>query len=295
MRLLERLSRHRTWRGAPIFALNRLKFSRKIYKRTANEAWIRSLCRSIQLDAETSLCTVLGRFKMFVETSDYSISAHLRLDGYWEMWLTEAIVAVTRQGMIAVDIGANVGYFSLVMADLVGPNGRVYAFEANAPIAEHARKSAKINGYADTLNVYTQALGDFDGETFTLVVPPGQPGGTYLVPVSESDPPENAVVTRRLDGYPELLDADVIKIDVEGAEEAVWRGMEGILARGRSLTIFLEFVSIRYCDPRAFLEEICSWGFSISLLHVAHGIVPVTFDQILSWPAGQDQLLVLRR
>lgn len=288
---MDRLMRRRTWTAAPLFTLNNLRLS----KRNRNEAWIRSLCHHVALDTETSLCRVLGRFKMFVDPSDYSVSAHLMLDGYWEMWLTEAVAEATSAGMTAIDIGANVGYFSLIMADLVGATGRVHAFEANEAIADRARKSAKINGFSDVLTVHSQALGDKAGEPFVLVVPPGQPGGAYLAQPGESDDPAWMVTTRRLDDYPELFDADVIKIDVEGAEEAVWRGMEGILARERPMTIFLEFAPVRYADPGAFLDEIARWGFRIDLVDMARGIVPVSREEIFSTSSGEEQLLVLRR
>lgn len=291
MSLLNRLLRRRTWNAAPLFTLNNLRLSR----RNRNEAWIRSLCHDVAQSADTSLCRVLGRFKMFVDPRDYSVSAHLILDGYWEMWLTEAVVASTKAGMTAVDIGANVGYFSLIMADLVGRTGRVHAFEANVEVAEKARKSALINGFGDVLTVHAQALGDGNGDGFVLVVPPGQSGGAYLAQPGESGDPAQTVTTRRLDDYPELLDADVIKIDVEGAEEAVWRGMEGILARGRPMTIFLEFAPIRYADPGAFLDEIARWGFRIELVHMALGVVPATRDEIANAPSGEEQLLMLRR
>ncbi len=54
-----------------------------------------------------------------------------------------------------------------------------------------------------------------------------------------------------MDADPDLLDADLIKIDVEGAEQAVWAGMEGVLTQGRSMTIGVEFAACRYPDPAA--------------------------------------------
>ncbi len=82
---------------------------------------MRALCESAYLGDETALCRVLGRYKMFVDTSDNSLSPHLMLDGYWEMWLTEALARAIRPGMTVVDVGANLGYFT---PDNGGSGGR---------------------------------------------------------------------------------------------------------------------------------------------------------------------------
>lgn len=57
---------------------------------------------------------------MFVDTDDLSLSMHLISEGYWEFWLTEVVAKLVKPGMTAVDIGANLGYFSLMMGELVG-------------------------------------------------------------------------------------------------------------------------------------------------------------------------------
>ena len=51
------------------------------------------------------------------------------------MWLTEAVEAALKPGMVAIDVGANVGYFSMLMAERVGSAGRVQAFEPNPSMA----------------------------------------------------------------------------------------------------------------------------------------------------------------
>ena len=115
-------------------------------ERAQNEAAIRGLCRNAYLGDHTSLCRVLGRYKMFVDTRDIGIASHLLLDGFWEMWVTEEMLRHVRQGMTVLDIGANLGYFSLLLADLTGPRGRVIAFEPNPLMSSLARRSIEVNG-----------------------------------------------------------------------------------------------------------------------------------------------------
>ena len=144
--------------------------------------------------------------------------------------------------------------------------------------------------------MHEAALGEVDGGRFRLLVPEDYPGGAALVPAPETAPDAaDLVAVRRLDGYPALLDADIVKIDVEGSEEAVWKGMTGILDRRRPLTILLEFVRARYVDAGAFLESLAGHGFALHHVDASAGLQPVTRDEVLAWPAHADVMLVLIR
>ena len=262
-------------------------------RRHANEAIIRGLCRNAYLGNDTSLCRVLGRYKMFVDTNDIGMTSHLLLDGFWEMWLTEAMPRHVRAGMTLIDAGANLGYFTLLMADLCGPSGRVLAFEPNPAIAARLRRTLAVNGYDRNTTLHEFALGAAEGEA-SLVIPANEPKNSYTMPPYPGmDAP--VVPVRRLDGIPGALDADLIKIDVEGAEESLLRGMTGILERSRPLTIFLEFTPGRYVDPAAFLDSILHYGFGLAIVDFRKGVVPIRREKVLAGPPGEDQMLVFTR
>ncbi|WP_204307571.1 hypothetical protein, partial [Enterobacter hormaechei] len=70
--------------------------------RTENEAAIRSLCTNAYLGDGRALVRVLGRYKMFVDTRDVDIGAHLLLDGFWEMWVTELLPQLIRPGAVCI-------------------------------------------------------------------------------------------------------------------------------------------------------------------------------------------------
>jgi len=263
--------------------------------RDENQDYIRSLCANAYLGDGDSLCWVLGRFKMFVDTRDVGLSSHLLLDGYWEMWLTEALSGVLEKGAVAVDIGANLGYFTLIMADLVGPTGSVHAFEPNPAIADRLARTCDINGYRERVTVHPGPLGAEEGLPVALIVPEHEPKNAYITPVVET-PGALPMITRRFDSYPELMDAAVIKIDAEAAEQNIWRGMTARLdRRDAPLILFMEFASIRYGEPGAFLEEIEARGFSLAEVTMIDGVVPRTREQILAGPPRVDQMLMLRR
>lgn len=261
--------------------------------RWRHEAVIRGLCQTAYLGDHTAICRILGRYKMYVDTRDVGVASHLMLDGYWEMWNTEALVGLIRPGMTVVDIGAHCGYFTVLMADLVGPEGRVVAFEPNPPIAELLRRSVAINGLASRTTVHELALGDAQGIA-SFEVPTTEPKNARIVSGAPG-PGMIQVPVMRADQLPALLAADFIKIDAEGAEEAIWRGLTGVFAQNRPLTILLEFTSARYADAGAFLDEILSHGFSLGEVDLVRGIEPRTREEILASSPVDDQMLLLTR
>jgi len=265
-------------------------------ERSSNEAVIRGLCSTIPLGEDTALCRILGRYKLFIDTTDLGLSPHLALDGYWEMWLTEVIAEVVKPGMTVIDVGANLGYFSMLFADIVGPTGAVHAFEPNAALAVRLRRSVAVNGFLDRLQVHEQALGDVDGGLFHLIVPPGEPKNGHMQPAEAGMEGSPGVIrTRRLDSYPELFDAAVIKIDADTAEPAIWSGMRGVLERGHAMTVFLEFNPSRYADGASFLAEILGWGFSLNLIDLESGPRPIDAATALAGNGLEDLILMLRR
>jgi FkbM family methyltransferase len=259
-----------------------------------NESAIRSRCQNAFLGNETSLCRVLGRYKMFVDTADASLSAHLLLDGYWKMWTTEAMLYHLKPGDIAVDIGANLGYFTLLMADIVGPAGRVHAFEPNPSIAARLERSVAINGFGGMTSVYRLGLADRGGEA-GLAATPGEPKNAHLVdrPPVDGDDAVPMVAVQRLDTLG--IAPDVIKFDIEGGEEAAWRGLAGVLAQRRPLTVFLQFAGARYADPALFLDEILRHGFSLAVIDHRDGVRPLGRAEVLAAAIGAEQMLVLKR
>jgi FkbM family methyltransferase len=262
--------------------------------REDSEAIVRGLCTSAYVGEGTALCRVLGRYKMYVDTNDTCITPHLLLDGFWEMWVTEVIVDILRPGMVAVDVGANLGYYTLLMGDLVGPKGAIYAFEPNPPIADRLAKSVHLNGLRPHTRVYTDPLDAVNGRVVALTAREGEPGGAHIYGDTAA---EGALLmqTRRFDSYPELLRADLVKIDAEGAERDIWRGMTGLFEqRDRPLTILLEFAKARYDAPLSFLEEIEAAGFSLGAATYEGGVHGLSAAEILE-SSENDLMLVLRR
>jgi FkbM family methyltransferase len=264
--------------------------------RTANEAAIRRLCTNAYLGGDQSLVRVLGRYKMFVDTQDVDLSAHLLLDGFWEMWVTELLPSLIRPGMICVDVGAHVGYFTMLMADLTGRMGEVHAFEPNRRLRRMLDESVRINGFAARVRSYGDPVFDIGGLSADLIVPERQPSGAHLhVGDGAGEAQTGALRTCRLDEIAGLDRVDFIKIDAEASEEAIWRGMRGLLDAERPMTVLIEFTAIRYADPGRFLAAMTEEGFALHRIDPNEGLCRASSADILKEPAAYDQMLVLIR
>ncbi len=280
------------WRRRP-HGIMSLKMLRSI-PREAREAGIRRLCTTVPMAGGVILCRVLGRYKMLVDDRDDGLAPHLMLDGVWENWTTEVILARLGPGMVAVDVGANLGYFTLLMADCVGEGGHVHAFEPNPRMADLARRSAAMNGLGDRITLHANPVGARHGERVRLIVPDNQPMNAHLAPAA-ADMPEAPLHTVTLDDALAGSRVDLVKIDAEGAEYAIWRGMQAIVARNEPLTILLEFTPDRIADPAGFLAELSAAGFGLARIDARRGIVPVATAAVLGAPASVDQMLAFTR
>ena len=153
--------------------------------------------------------------------------------GTYERRKQLAIRARMEPGMVAYDIGANSGFYSLLMASCVGNDGRVYAFEPELRNVAFLRRHLELNRLQN-VRVMPTAVGDHDGRGRFAVDSSGYRGcldarGETFVPVASVD---HLVETRGIEP------ADIIKIDVEGAELAVLKGAQRYLKRFRPL-VFL--------------------------------------------------------
>lgn len=243
-------------------------------------------------------------FKMFVDPSDISIAPHLLLDGVWEEWTEAVLRKLVRPGMHAVEVGANVGFFTLVLAQCVGERGRVLAFEADAALASIARDNVEINGFERRCEVVHAAAGERTG-TATFYAAARQRGnGTLLADFEQLEHNPEAQRTRvevamtTLDDIcaARALAPNIVKIDAEGAETMVLRGAEQLLAGNGALTVVLEFVPrfVRAAgdDPASFLQRFVDRGFRLHRIDERkRAIAPAGFDALLALDASELVLI----
>jgi FkbM family methyltransferase len=268
--------------------------------RARNEDICRHLCANAYLGDYFGvlrvLCRVLGRYKMYVDPNDHGLSPHLILDGFWEMPTTEALAELVKPGMVVGDIGANLGYFTLLMADLVGPSGRVFAFEPNPAMTFRLGRSVSLNGFTKRVETCEVLLCDENEKLLSFLMPSDEPKNAYARPF-EGTELTGAVLLKgcRLDSRPEWQAIELLKIDAEGSEQLIWEGMAGLLQGDRLHTIVMEVRLDRYADSLGFLHMVTQHGFNMAYIDGAAGIVPLGLSEMSELPIGEDMMLVFRR
>lgn len=262
-------------------------------QREENMRRVRARCRSVYLGGHTVLCWVLGRYKFYVQSTDVGFGAHLIMDGYWEMWATEFMARCVRPGMTVFDLGASYGYFTLLAADLVGPQGKVIAFEPNPHVVQLLRHNIDVNGFFSSVTIENRAVWNKSGEVVTFVIPEEEPKNARVtgVPLEGMQFHHTKVASLALDDLSEQK-VDFMKVDIEGAEEQMWAGMQKLLARNPEVILLIEFAASRCNNPRLVLEQM-SRLFPLQYLDVWSKVQPVSIDEVLA--RKEDWMLVLSR
>jgi FkbM family methyltransferase len=172
---------------------------------------------------------------IFVNTDDFGCPINFINGGRYEEDYFHVFLSFRRPGLPMLDIGANLGVYSLRMANYLRSD-RIFAFEPITRIRELFLRSAFLNGCLDRISIYPYALSDHDGEA-TLHVPEGHAGGASLEGGGEGA----KVEIKRLDGMMEDgFRCGLVKLDVEGHELSVLRGMRQILARSDESVVMFE-------------------------------------------------------
>ena len=159
--------------------------------------------------------------------------------GEAETGIQKILTEHLRPGMVFYDGGANIGFFSLVAARLVGETGKVFAFEPESEIVERLRENRRRNGFS-WIDVEEAALYSRSGQIrfyrASALASPDR--GTGRVMEQETATEGISVRAIALDDFVREHPApDLIKVDVEGAETEVLRGANNLLGRRRPMIV----------------------------------------------------------
>jgi FkbM family methyltransferase len=183
--------------------------------------------------------------------------------GAWEPEVSRALTSAVRQGMTVFDIGAHIGYYTLLLAKCVGPNGRVFSFEPLPGNFDLLRKNVQLNNLTQ-VQTFNQAVFSRVGE-ITISVPDDQPNsgnGSVCLDEGVQQFRVNAV---SLDAFCEefLIRPDVLKMDVEGAEYEVLRGAKRVIAQFRPKLL----IELHHFDGNLAAHPVpdlvSGWGYHI--------------------------------
>jgi FkbM family methyltransferase len=209
------------------------------------------------------------------------------LDRY-EPATTRFLERTLRPGMTVVDVGAHVGFFTLLAARLVGSHGRVYAFEPDPSNYAMLEKNIALNSYGHVVTVQKAVASD-SGEATLLLDPRGN-DRNVLIDKSEGLSAGRhgvEIETIGLDAFLEKAQLErvhLLKMDVEGAEYAAIQGMSRSLQAGKVEAMIFEFTPAA-CEPSGvspekFIRQIVNFGFSLYQLQPEGEIVPVAAPEM---------------
>ncbi len=229
--------------------------------------------------------------KLIVDTNDLLMSPSLLLDGFWEPDVTEWCRSVLRPGMTFVDIGANIGYFSVLAASLVGRNGRVIAFEAMPSTYDLLAKNVLVNWIGPFTTAESLAVHSTSGRMrfFAHKHLHGNSGfADVMHDGSLHDTDEIEVDAMSLDEYLSRNPGrpDVIKVDVEGAELQVFKGARETLRANPDVVVMCEWsreqILAAADDPAELVEEFRSQRFKA--YRIDTGLQPMGYEDLLDVP-----------
>jgi FkbM family methyltransferase len=161
-----------------------------------------------------------------------------------ESHTAKLFTAAVTPGSTAVDVGAHLGYFTLLAARAVGTSGRVLAIEPNPATLPLLRRNVTNNGFEDRVTIVDRALAAHTGRMTFYRSPAGDTSSLHQQDAGDQPVEVETVTLDELVAEPTRLSA--IKIDVEGAEGEVLQGMQGVLEGApAALRVFLE------CNPPA--------------------------------------------
>jgi len=251
---------------------------------------------NLALPRGIALIPVQGH-KMYVNVRDRWIGPYLLAGVNYEKFETQLFKDAIKPGCVVVDIGANIGYYTLLAARRAGNTGRVYAFEPGPEAFKLLLKNIQLNNYTNVIPV-PKAVADRSTKVKLYLHPvdyctvsfdernirpeKGYSMETQTVSLDEffgSDAKEQKI--------------DVIKTDAEGAEGLIVAGADKVL-KTPGLTVFFEFWPFGLnhigSDPLQLLEKLRGYGFKIQMIDEdAQALKPLDTQKVLAVIKEQDK------
>jgi FkbM family methyltransferase len=216
--------------------------------------------------------------ELYLHAADRVMTPAIVRDREWEMSEAAFMTRTLAPGQTLIDVGANVGYFSVLGASLVGAAGRVIAVEPEPRNLALLKANLWRNGAGNAI-VLPVAAGAAHGFVSLRLNETNR--GDHQTGVGE---PDALVPCARLDDLVDDRRIDFVKIDTQGLDHEVITGLTRTLARDRS-TVMCEFwpegMHERGIDPRAVADQYAGTGCAMYLLDEAAALHPIGPDALV--------------
>ena len=272
-----------------------------MYSEFPKNLFFRKLIRLVNLNFfyGKDICLKVHKHRMYAN----------RLDGIWVLLLwkffllegfeTKLMYKTVKKEMVVFDIGANIGYYTLIFADLVGKKGKVYAFEPDPTNYKLLLKNIKLNNY-NNIKPIRKAVSNKIGRTdfFLSDVYAGEHS------ISNINNEKNVIKVEitTLDKFANSkIKPDIIKIDIEGAESLAVSGMDNLIKTNKDMIIICEFwpkaMIKSKSSPMKFLNKLENYGFKIKLIdEIRERVEPINSSSLMNKCKGNKYVnLFLKR
>jgi FkbM family methyltransferase len=190
--------------------------------------------------------------KMLLDLNDPGINRDLFLYGGREPSSTEIYRKQLSPGMTIVDVGANIGYYVLIEARALGTSGKIYAIEPAPKNFEMLQANLEINSFGCEIESHNLAISDSVGKVQFEIA---GASNHHRLSVNGSGANTIEVEATTLDVLLAGKKIDMVRMDAEGAEWVILRGMRGILAGNQPLKMFIEVHPKLIREYRGDLDE----------------------------------------
>lgn len=217
------------------------------------------ITRYYYLGPDLALTRLKNGHHLYVDPVDETMSAHMIAHGYWESWVYAVVMSLISPKDRIVEVGANLGYYTIAMAASTGPDGFVTTFEANPRLTALIQKSAYLNGFADRVKIIQKAATDRAGRVqFEMS---RKRSGWGFVSIGGQTAHDDSVL---VDVETTTLDAEVtgkvdfIRMDAEGSEALILKGAERILTENPDVIICMEWAVVQIAS-RTSVPDFIDW------------------------------------
>lgn len=214
--------------------------------------------RYFYLGADVAMTRLTDGHHMFVDPHDRTVGSHLIAHGYWERWIHAVVFSLVSPGDRVVEVGANLGYYTIAMTVKAGPKGHVTAFEGNPRLCRLMRRTMEFNGYADRVTILNKAATETAGP-ISFSISRTNSGGGHTATHPGWAPPDMEQI--EVEGVPldEAIEGEIdfLRMDAEGSEPLILRGAQRLLANPK-LTVVMEW-DVFQMSGRASVPELVAW------------------------------------
>jgi len=188
-------------------------------------------------------------------------SIQLSTLGAFEPFETQLLKKEIKEGNFVVDVGASIGYYTLLFAKWTGSKGKVFSFEPNQEKFSVLRKNVRVNNYKNVFLVQKYVLNKSTKNSKINSISLDDFFGQYDYPIN------------------------LIKMDIEGGEGLAMEGMKILLEKNKAIKILTEFHTqeLRRCgiEPNDFLNNLKQLGFSVYNINEQRKILEKTSNEEL--------------